>query len=178
MLWSLQWKEREAALTKDISSLQRELEERYEQVQRLVLCLCAVCRRLVVCDTEHCYAVVTSNLPILMLRNAIGEDVVKIRLQRELQNKTVRLEAAQTQCEVLERNLSAVKTQNTRLLEEVEALNQRVKQVCVDRRIACPPTCPPPVPPPVPPIVTPTCLPPVPPTCPTPVPPSAPNLFP
>lgn len=71
----------------------------------------------------------------LLLRNAIGEDVEKIRLQRELRNKTGRLEAAQTQCEVLERNLSVVKTQNTRLLEEVEALNQRVKQVCVDRGI-------------------------------------------
>lgn len=64
-------------------------------------------------------------------RTAIGEDVEKIRLQRELQSKTGRLEAVQTQCEVLERNLSAVKDQNTRLLEEVEALNQKVKEVCI-----------------------------------------------
>ena len=68
-----------------------------------------------------------------LCRSAIGEDVEKIRLQRELQSKTGRLEAVQTQCTLLERNLSAVKTQNTRLLEEVEALNQKVKRVCVSQ---------------------------------------------
>ena len=63
-------------------------------------------------------------------RTAIGENVEKIRLQRELHSKTGRLEAVQTQCEVLERNLSTVKAQNTKLLEEMAALNQKVKQVC------------------------------------------------
>lgn len=63
-------------------------------------------------------------------RTAIGENVETIRLQRELHSKTGRLEAVQTQCEVLERNLSTMKAQNAKLLEEVEALNQKVKQVC------------------------------------------------
>ena len=114
----LQWRKREATLEEDVSTLRRELEERFEQVQRLAKTVSDVLTVLSVSWSVFC-------------RTAIGEDVEKIRLQRELQSKTGRLEAVQTQCEVLERNLSAVKDQNTRLLEEVEALNQKVKEVCI-----------------------------------------------
>ena len=63
------------------------------------------------------------------LRSAISEDIDKIRLVRELKEKSSSVVSLQTQVKALERQLSTVQQQNVHLLEEMERVNVEVKEV-------------------------------------------------
>ena len=70
------------------------------------------------------------------LRGAIVEDVDKIRLIRELRDKSSTVVALQTQIEGLERQLTTAHLQNVKLLEEMERVNGRAKDVCFSLCVA------------------------------------------
>jgi protein fantom len=69
-------------------------------------------------------------------KGAIVEDVDKIRLIRELRDKSSTVVALQTQIEGLERQLTTAHLQNVKLLEEMERVNGRAKDELTTRMVS------------------------------------------
>ena len=66
---------------------------------------------------------------LFFFRSAIDEDIDKIKLVREVRDKSSCIVSLQSQVKGLEKKLSALSVQNAHLLEEIERMNNTVKEV-------------------------------------------------